>query len=168
MRTPLTFAWRNVVFARDVHDAWALYRVHTRSYAGLPTAAKIEVLASVAAFATAIERDFQLLRVSRAWSPLDYADAARSTIDGRHGQPDLLDDLLAGHERALQDAELARPEVFLAVRLADARPAAGSRSSADSLGLSAAGALTQRKLDRYLDAEAGPSRALATTSTSSA
>jgi hypothetical protein len=155
MRAPLTFAWRNVVFARGVHDAWALYRVHTRSYAGLPTAAKIEVLASVAAFATAIERDFQLLRVSRAWSPLDYMDAARSTIDGRHGQPELIDDLLAGHERALQDAELARPEVFLAVRLADRVGGGWIAELRRLLGLTEAGALTQRQLDRYLDAEAG-------------
>ena len=44
MRAPLTFAWRNVVFGQDLDDAWALFRVQTHSYAGLPTARKCEVL----------------------------------------------------------------------------------------------------------------------------
>ena len=48
MTAPMTFAWRNIVFAESANDAWAVYRVHTRSYAGLPLAAKLEELGTLA------------------------------------------------------------------------------------------------------------------------
>lgn len=121
MTRPLTFAYRNIVFAADVRDPWAVYRVHTTSYAGLPLAAKIELLGRLASFAAAVEADFQILRVSRGWSAGGYADAARQTLDRDHGRRADLDALLSHHSAAIGASATARPEVFLAVRL---RPSA--------------------------------------------
>ena len=67
-RAPIRFVYRNLVFGSGRDDVWGLYRLATRSYPGLPVTGKLEVLAQLAAFAATIEADFQLLRVSRAWS----------------------------------------------------------------------------------------------------
>jgi hypothetical protein len=163
VKAPLTFAWRNLVFGQSVADAWALYRVHTRSYPGLTAAAKFEVLAEVAGFAASIERDFQLLRVTRAWSTSDYLVAAQAGVDARHGQPAQLRALLERHERVLGDDAPARPEVFLALRLSQlddglAATLGLARESLASLlgrafGASDPRAISQRKLDELLDLE---------------
>lgn len=158
MRAPLSFAWRNVVFGADRDDAWALYRLETTSYVGLSAAGKIDVLGQLAGFACTIAADFQLLRVSRAWSSRDYAQAARSALDGRFGHPDRLDALLAAHTAAIDTESAARPEVILAVRL---RPASGLRDSASTLlgrartalGLADAPGISERQLREVLDAE---------------
>ena len=65
LHQPLTFAYANLVFGRDADDAWSLYRVHTDAYAGFSRARKVELLATLAACAYALEADFQILRVSR-------------------------------------------------------------------------------------------------------
>jgi len=119
---PITFAYRNLVFGRDASDAWALYRVETSSYDGLAVAAKKDLLGQVAAFAYQAEADFQLLRVSKAWSIADYLQDAGGLLDPRHGHPAQWADYLQGHEHALAGRETARPEVFLAVRLAPPDP----------------------------------------------
>ena len=80
MRRPLTFAWRNVVFAGDVHDAWALFRLHVTSYPGLPRSGKVELLSRLAAYAAASEADFQILRLSRGWSG---ATTRKPRVDAR-------------------------------------------------------------------------------------
>src|SRR5207249_763087 len=116
-RQPLTFAWRNLVFARDVEDCWALFRVHTCSYAGLPTSGKQEVLSSLVGFAANVEADFQLLRVTRTWSRQSYLAMARAGVDGRHGDATRFEDLLLQHEGRLRERALVRPEVFMLVRL---------------------------------------------------
>ena len=79
MRQPLRFAYRNLVFARDVADAWALYRLATRSYDGLTRAEKRELLSELAAFAYGIEADFSVLRVTRPWSVDAYIAGAELT-----------------------------------------------------------------------------------------
>jgi hypothetical protein len=84
MNRPLTFAYRNVLFGRDARDAWALFRLHTSTYAGLSLTGKIEMLGRLAAYATAVDADFQVLRVTRTWSGADYAEAAHATLDGRY------------------------------------------------------------------------------------
>jgi hypothetical protein len=114
---PLTFAYRNVVFAADARDPWAVYRIHTTSYAGLPVNEKLALLSRLAAFAAAVETDFQVLRVSRGWSAADYAASARQTLDAEHGRAADLDDLMAHHTAAIEVGATARPEVFLSIRL---------------------------------------------------
>ncbi len=157
MRPPLTFAWRNVVFASSLADAWSLYRVHTRSYPGLPASGKLDVLGALAGFAANVERDFQLLRVTRAWSTTDYLAAARTTIDARHADVVRFDELLAHHELVLEYEAPARPELFLAVRLADAAGAgvvATVRDVVDRvLGTRDPLGMSQRRLDELLDLE---------------
>jgi hypothetical protein len=159
VRPPLSFAWRNVLFGRDAADAWALFRVHTASYAGLSTAAKIERLAALASYAAAAEVDFQILRVSRAASSSQYARTARQMLDPVHGQDARLAALIAEHATAIDGYGAATAEVFLAVRL-DA-PSGFSGSLAGVLGdvrrrvgLRDARGISQRRLDEVLDHEA--------------
>jgi hypothetical protein len=167
LKRPLTFAWRNLVFGRDVDDCWALFRLHTRSYAGLPISGKYEVLSSLVGFAGSVEADFQVLRVTRAWSPQGYVDMARAGLDARHGAGDRFGELLGRHERRLRERAPARPEVFLSVRLAAPRAAPVQQLAAaltaprDSrltalrraLGLRDAAAVSQRRLEELFERE---------------
>jgi hypothetical protein len=153
---PLTFAYRNVLFGRGQGDAWGLYRAHTASYAGLSVQGKLDLLGRGAAFAAAIEADFQILRVTRAWSSTGYLDAARQTIDSRFGHPQRFEDLLATHVSHLDDRAPTRPEVFLAIQL----PADDRRWRSDfvgnigaALGLTDARGISARRLADVLDAE---------------
>lgn len=122
VRQPITFAYRNLVFGRDSSDAWALYRVQTSSYDGLTVNEKKDLLGVLASFAYGIEADFQLLRTSKAWSVEAYREGAAELLDPRHGDAGEWDRYLAGHRRALAGRGTARPEVYLAVRLAPPEP----------------------------------------------
>jgi hypothetical protein len=117
VRQPITFAHRNLVFGRDSDDAWALFRLRTRSYDGLTVAERKELLYDLASFAYTIEADFQLLRVTRAWSVQGYLRGAAQTLDSRHGQPELWSRYLDGHRARISTRESAEPEIFLSVRL---------------------------------------------------
>ena len=117
MRQPITFAYRNIVFGRDLGDAWALYRVQAQSYDGLSVDEKKELLALIAGFAYGIEADFQLLRVSRAWPLDEYLAQARELVDPDHGDPEHHELFLAEQADELATRELWRPEVYLAVSL---------------------------------------------------
>ena len=101
MTRPLSFAYRNVVFARGLDDAWALFRLETSSYPGRSRAGKRELLADLAAFAYALEADFSVLRASRAWSIADYVNGCELGCDSRHGHRSLLRAHLGGHARAI-------------------------------------------------------------------
>lgn len=157
MSRPLTFAYRNVLFGRSAYDAWALYRVNTTSYAGLSVSDKLSLLAQGAAFAAAVEADFQILRVTRAWSRESYMESARQTIDTRFGHPDRFEGLLATHVAALDDRAPTRPEVFVAISLGDDALARGPkralRDLGAALGMSDACGITSRRLQETLDAE---------------
>jgi len=163
VRAPLTFAWRNVVFGSGVTDAWALFRVHTRSYPGLSVTEKLQALGELAGFATAVERDFSLLRVTRAWSTPDYLAAARAGRDPDHADVEAFEELLASHALVLADDAPARPELFLSVRLAQADDGMGATVAAArdglaglvdrALGRGDARGLSQRRLDELLDLE---------------
>jgi hypothetical protein len=167
MRQPLTFAWRNLLFGRDCEDAWALFRLPTRSYAGLPSAGKRELLSALAGFAADVQADFQILRVSRTWSTQDYVNLAGASLDSRYGHERRFGELLARHERRLKDRSPVRPEVFVSIRLAAPRPAALGQLAAGlaatakaplkelkrAVGLADPRGLTQRRLDELLDEE---------------
>src|SRR4051812_37241874 len=152
MRSPLTFAWRNVVFGHDIDDAWALFRVQPESYSGLSASAKRQLLAALASFAYSIEADFQLLRVARAWSPTIYVEAARSRLDRRFGHAAEFDELVASHRIALGDREIARPEIYCGVRLCPSQ--SWSRQLRRAIGAGAARTISRRRVRELLDLEA--------------
>jgi hypothetical protein len=157
MRAPLTFAWGNVVFARDIDDAWALYRLDLQSYAGLTANGKHETLERLAGFAYGIEADFQLLRVTSPWSSGAYAASANAGADPEHAHVAALTDYLTRHEQVLGDDAPLRPAVFVAVRLPRRRPEhddAPWPRVARALGLRDARGITRRRLDELLGLEA--------------
>jgi hypothetical protein len=152
MKAPLTFARGNLLFGSGPDDAWALYRVATTAYAGLGLAAKRDVLGAIAGFAFSVEADFQLLRVTRPWSPQSYREAARAGADLRHSDGERLDAYLAQHEAYLDGRRACRPELFVAVALqrATANSGHGLRGwlapLQTSLGLRDARAISRRRL----------------------
>src|SRR4051794_18496679 len=158
MKQPLSFAHGNLVFGRDLDDAWALYRLETRSYAGQPRSGKRELLALLASFAYSLERDFQLLRVTRPWSVDGYLSDCERTADSRHTDRDRLREYLEGHRLALAVEAPLRPEVYLSVRLAT--PAEEERGAARLvdearrlLGLRDACAISARRIRSLLREE---------------
>jgi hypothetical protein len=165
MRRPLSFAYRNLVFGRDLDHAWALYRLETRPYAGLSRAGKRELLAELAGLAYALEADFSLLRVTRSWSLDDYLEGCERGCDSRHAHKALLRAHLDQHARAMRDGGAQRPELYLSVRLgaADRKQRPGSWGSlvADAralLGLREAAAMSARRLEALLAREARAQR----------
>lgn len=153
MRQPISFAWRNLVFGRNARDAWGLFRVHTSSYAGLPVTAKRDLLAGFAGFAAGARADFQILRVSRAWSVDSYADSAAALADLEHAQRDAYAEQLGLHADALRHGSTWRPEVYLAVRLSSPRGTSPLAEVARIFGLSDPAGLTHRALQELLVAE---------------
>ena len=156
MRQPITFAHRNLVFGADVDDVWALYRVETRSYAGLTRSEKGELLSQLAAFAYTIEADFSLLRVTRSWSVEGYRAGVEATTDSRHAHRELLGGYLSSHAAALADRATQRPEVYVSIRLRPEPedPALSLAGVRRFLGLTDARAISGRALDAVLGKEA--------------
>ncbi len=142
MRQPITFAHRNLVFGRDADDVWALYRIRTTSYSGLPTPEKKELLYDLGSFAYTIEADFQLLRVTRQWSVADYVRSAALTADGRYGNAELWKAHLEEHRKLLASRSIAEPDVYLSVLLGGAAKGSGQQLG-DLLRRGSAGALLQ-------------------------
>lgn len=143
------FIYGNIAFA-ELGDAWAIYKLTPQSYAGLSTGRKLEVMSQLEGFLQRVQADFQILRIARPWSVRDYISSTWETFDRRHGddaemrrREDGFKALLRSHAEAMQDRQIVRPEVFLAVRL---REAGGS--VADVVGT---GGLQQR-LERFAHA----------------
>ena len=118
MRAPVRFATGNLIFGRDADDVWALYRIDLTSYEGLTVAQKKQLLSDVASFAYGIGADFSLLRVTRAWSPQEYARFASIAHDPLRGHPERWQRYLDGQLDRLSAEGPSRAEVFLSVRLA--------------------------------------------------
>ena len=162
MRPPISFVYRNLVFAETADEAWAVYRLETRSYAGLTKGQKRELLSLLAAFGYAIEADFTILRVARPWSVEQYERGVEATADPRHVHRDGLKAYLAGHHEALGRRGSHQPEVYVSVRLEGDQ----GRSSLPlpqipslngllrSFGLGDARAISGRRLDALLAEEA--------------
>lgn len=157
MRQPITFIYRNLVFCDGPDDVWAVYRLPTRSYAGLTATAKREVLAQLAALAYALEADFSLLRVARPWDIRQYLMGVLTTSDVRHKRGQMLDAYLDRHHRQLGDRLTFTPEVYLSVRLssgADNRWSINAmpslRAVRRALGIADGRAVSGRRLDDLL------------------
>jgi hypothetical protein len=158
VRQPITFAYGNLVFGEGPGDAWAVYRLHTRSYAGLTRSAKRELLSTVASLVYALEADFSLLRVARPWSVDTYAHGVETTIDPRNVRREALDQYLARQEEGLGERGSHTPEVYLSVKLPNLKRSLasdlGGISSIEPLrklfGLSDGRAVSGRQLDALL------------------
>jgi hypothetical protein len=164
VRRPIGFCHRNLVFGRDLADAWAVFRLETEPYAGMTLAAKRDLLGRLAGLAYALEADFQLLRVGRGWSVADYERGVLGPVDPRRARRDLLARQLEAH-RDVIDTGAARPELYLAVNLEagagdeDESPRALGgleelwRSLRGAVGLADPRALSERRLAGLHDAE---------------
>src|ERR1700733_6360799 len=117
MRAPITFIYRNLVFRSGPEDVWAVFRLTTRSYAGLPLAAKREVLAELAAMAYTLEADFSLQRVTRPWDVEDYLRGVLAASDPQYAPGHLLEEYLQRQRETLGWAAAHTPEVYLSVRI---------------------------------------------------
>ncbi|HET6449046.1 MAG TPA: ATP-binding protein [Conexibacter sp.] len=159
MRPPITFVHGNLVFGEQLEDVWAVYRLETRSYAGMTNGQKRELLSQLAAFAYAIEADFTILRVTRPWSVEQYEAGVRATVDPRHVRDAELDAHLATHCQALASRRSHQPEVYVSVRLRDddRRSAIAGLPSLSGVlrrvGLGDPRAITRRRLAGLLAAE---------------
>lgn len=122
-----SFIYGNIVFGRDLGDAWAVYKLGSQSYAGLSTGRKLEVMGQLEGLVHRISADFQILRISRRFSVREYLASTWRTFDRRHGSAEEIErrkaafeSLLRAHAFALSERETVRPDVYLAVRLQDA------------------------------------------------
>ena len=113
---PLRFVHENVLVGHGEARA-ALYRVPTVSYPFMASADKREWLGRLARFAFAVEADFSLWRVNRAYPADRYVEQAQGMLDDRHQQPQAWSSYLAGHEAHLQTMRSFVPEVYVAVAL---------------------------------------------------
>lgn len=67
MKAPISFVYGNCVFGERLDDVWAAFTLPVSSYAWLSTEAKQARMSSLACAIEAIDADFQILRVTRAW-----------------------------------------------------------------------------------------------------
>ena len=126
-RFPLRYARANVLFGREGGRA-ALYRLSTVSYLFLPEGEKEAALARLARFALAVQADFSLWRVPRAYPASQYAAQAEPLFDERYADRDAWEAYLEGHAERLRELRSTVPEVYLAVSLSartEARLGAG-------------------------------------------
>src|SRR4051794_15407462 len=84
---------------------------------GPPAPRQDRLMGDLADAADGLEADFQLLRISRQWSLEDYAAGADATVDARHGHLAEWRAVIDAQRTRLQGRAIARPEVYLALRL---------------------------------------------------
>jgi hypothetical protein len=160
MRRPISFIYRNVVFSAGPDDAWAVYRLATRSYAGLTAAAKTELLSQLASFAYGLEADFTVLRVARPWEIDNYIAGMETAVDERHARWAQLGPYLDRQRDELQTRDSHTPEVYVSVRIGSrtesrswASPLPGLALLSRWLGVSDARAIGARRLQALLAEE---------------
>src|SRR3954462_9113288 len=113
---PLRSAHPNILVGKGEARA-ALFRVETVSYPFLAAADKRDWLRRLARFAFAVEADFSLWRVCRAYPAEQYADQAMALLDERSQSAAAWRSYLNGHEAHLRELRSFTPEVYLAVSL---------------------------------------------------
>src|SRR5581483_5359288 len=118
VRAPIRFCLGNLLWSGGRREVWALYRLAMTSYPERPRSQKLALLGELATLCYALERDLQVLRVTRAFSPAGYLDQARACLDPRHARRDESERYLDLHRRVLHAQEVARPECYLGVRIA--------------------------------------------------
>lgn len=135
------FIYGNIVFGRDLGDAWAVYRLAMQSYGGLSVGRKLEVMGQLEGLVHRLSADFQILRISRRFSVPEYLASTWRTFDRRHGSVEEIaertaafDALLQRHAVVLSERETVRPDAYLAVRLRDAGGGIGGLIGDGGLG----------------------------------
>jgi hypothetical protein len=115
---PLQTVFGNVLLARDPGDAWAAFRVQTRSYESAPLHEKEKLADELRAFCHHVSADLQIVRVSRRWDVAGYA-AQLASHAPRFSHRELWLRHIDQHRVLLEHAEPATPMVFVCVRLAE-------------------------------------------------
>lgn len=115
-RFPLRMAHMNILLG-PAGEAVALYRLRTISYRFLPSAGKWRVQGQLERLASQIAADFSLWRVCHSYPAGRYAAQTAGLLDRQHANPELWEDLLAGHQQRLGELACHQPEVYLAVSL---------------------------------------------------
>ena len=105
---PLRYVHQNILVGRGDARA-ALFRVDTVSYPFLAAADKREWLRRLARFAFAVEADFSLWRVCRAYPAERYAEQAHGLLDPRGQDPEAWRAFLDGHQAHLREPALLPP-----------------------------------------------------------
>ena len=146
-RFPLRYAHENILVGHGDARA-ALFRVDTVSYPFLAAADKREWLRRLARFAFAVEADFSLYRVCRAYPADGYAERAMGLLDARRQSPAAWRSYLKGHEAHLRELRSFTPEVYLAVSLPPQRTAPGSIARAGGSRASSASRIRCRSRPR--------------------
>jgi len=118
---PLRYAHANILFGRGDERA-ALFSLETISYPFRTDRDKIAELKRLAQFAFAIEADFSLWRVCRAYPAERYLEQAAGLLDERHQSRARWTDYLTGHEHHLAALESYVPEVYVAISLRAGAP----------------------------------------------
>jgi hypothetical protein len=120
-RFPLRYVHQNILVGHGDARA-ALFRVETVSYPFLATAEKRAWLRRLARFAFAVEADFSLWRVCRAYPAERYVQQAEALLDARGQSAAAWRAYLHGHEAHVRRLESFTPEVYAAVSLAAEPP----------------------------------------------
>lgn len=113
---PLRYARANVLFGRGDERA-ALYRLPSVSYPFLPVAEKRRELGRLATFAFAVQGDFSIWRVNRAYPAERYPAEVDGLLDERFQDPENWRRFLAAHQRRLRELRSHVPEVYAAISL---------------------------------------------------
>ena len=126
---PLTHVHNNIVFGRNLHDVWAVYRLSPVAYTGLTYSAKNELRSDIAALAYHVAADFQILRLNRPWSAEEYAYGALRKCSRAHGHRALWAKYIETHRQALSHQQVVRPDIYMAIRLLGASGTSGGALS---------------------------------------
>jgi AAA-like domain len=144
---PLRYVHQNLLVGRG--DARAgLYRLQTVSYPFLAAADKREWLRRLARFAFAVEADFSLWRVCRAYPADRYVEQAQDMLDARIQRPSAWREYLRGHEAHLRELRSFAPEVYMAISLS------GEGSSQVGAGLLRATDRVRRRVEALFGVQA--------------
>jgi len=110
---PLSFVYGNCLLGSA--GPWALFVLESESYGSLPRERKLDRFARLLAAVESVEADIQILRVSRQWDHVAYADSLERDYRGPH---------TAAHQRYVADQRRAvsrdlasRPAIYLGVSL---------------------------------------------------
>lgn len=135
MRPPITWVSHHVVYAQDLRDAWAVFRLPTRSYDSQPAAERASVVDDLVAMLTELQADGQIVTLGRPWNPTQYLEGRRRLASP---VPALRDEYVADQADAIDECAIhsRSPRAFLVVSLRGAaasglRPA--DRVSVDGL-----------------------------------
>jgi hypothetical protein len=124
---PLRYA-RATLLVGPGGEAAALYRAETVSYPFLSAEEKWGLLHRLERLLGAAGADVSIWRVCRAFPAARYAAELADSADLRHADPEGWRRYLEGHAERLAELRSQVPEVYLAVSLADSRPAGVVRS----------------------------------------